>query len=262
MEFDEYRRPYVERVVIVIVLLAIALTHTYTTNIIHPRAAERLIRHDQIVEGTAPDPYNDRILVPYVTNLIMSKLGRDRFSDIYVAYCLLAIMFSMASMYALWRKWFSSDMATIGLLAYALSYYASMHYHYYHPWSHLEPGLIALALLAAYKKQIWLIVICASLMIANRYFGISPGRSVSEYFALGTADWKLAVIANVAFWHLIGIYAISGFWSAPRWLRYAGLYTIPLLVAFVLFARWHETRPLLSLMPVMIPYALCGIRSR
>jgi len=261
IEFDEYKKTHIDMVAIVIILLSVALTYTYATNIIYPNEAQRLVLHDQIIRREAPDPYNDRILVPVTMQLMMSGLGRDRFSDIYTAYCLIAIMFSMTLMYRLWRIWFSQNIATIGLLAYSLSYYASMHYHYFQPWSHLEPGLIAMSLLAVNKKRTWLIFVSIALIIANRYCGISPTRPISEYFALGIADWKSAVIAHVAFWHITLLYALLGFRSAPRWLKYAGIYMIPMLLAFILFSRWRETRPLLSLMPVMIPYALSEIRS-
>jgi hypothetical protein len=146
-------------VLIVILTCALILTYDYYQKIEAPNLFPRMELHQQIVDGQAPSPYQYRVLVPWVTEIIrklLIPLGEERaFRLAYLVYDFTVISFSLFALHLFTSTWFKREQALIGILVASVVMPVTFKDHYFQPWSFLEIGTFSLGLLALYR-QAWL----------------------------------------------------------------------------------------------------------
>lgn len=296
----------------VLFAVATAVGYSYTMAVGVPSVYARIHSHSTVLSQSAGFPLRYRILVPFAAELIAGGLeGFVRFEDAFIwAYALVdtaSVCVTLFALYFYLRVWFSSEQALIGALIAGALMPVAFRYHYFHPWSLLEPGLFALGLLSlargrlrgylavlllatlnresgmflalAYPFAVWggfkradasgrltTIARSAGFVAAPLFlyavlvltFGYAPNPDVAaNTFAnnlkpanLATAAFNIAIFLG-PFW----LFVVLGARRAPAFVkRSAGI--VPLYVLALVFTRWLEVRPLMTLYPVLIPMGL------
>lgn len=125
------------RLELVVIAWAFAAVYIYTLQVILPGYKSAFGLFDEILSGTAPSPYAYRILVPLLikglgipfTYLLKLK-AQTAFCAGYIVYSFAAIEFSAWMLFRL-----------------------AAHHDVFQPWSQLEPGLYAAAIILAVKGR-------------------------------------------------------------------------------------------------------------
>jgi len=257
------------RVFAVIMFSAFILTYLHLYMIDLPNKEARLEMHTQIVSLAAPAPYSGRLLVPMTLDGLTHKIG---FTQTYALYNFLALALLLMVLYLMCRYVSDPQSAIIATCIAAASIATTFTHHYFQPWSMLEASLFGLILMqtAAIKREPVAvscgIAILASLMILNRYTPLDT-HSTIEYIRQTNDTWRKCygmwvktVIAHAAFWNAIPILAIIGYKRSSRLLK-APLLILPVYIAIMLAvrARVVETRPFMSMLPVVMPMVAVGI---
>ncbi|WP_298003338.1 MULTISPECIES: hypothetical protein [Anaerolinea] len=205
--------------------LALTLAYVYFFNIEKPALEMRLALHRQILEGSAPSPYQYRVLVPFLAEAIF-RVERLFFSDwrafalSYIVLNGLALFFWLWAGFALLRVWFRREYALIGTLFVAAVMPLTFYDHYFQPWSFWEALFYTLALLLmAQGRRGWLglVVLLASL---NRETGVL----ILPAFALTAVAGQRLFSLRGWHWKHVGwlvLYALlwGGVFLGLRWLR-------------------------------------------
>ena len=161
---------------------------------------ERIARQSQIVHGTAPAPDRYRVLVPFALQPLISLgatvVGPDSaLKKVYDAYYLAALTLMLWVLTIYLRQWFSLDLALAGALLVAAVLPITLRQHFLQPWSLLEPTLLTLGLMCAYRGFAGAIVPLAILASLNRETGVlvplaylfAAGRDARAWRAGGAA---------------------------------------------------------------------------
>ncbi|BAJ64957.1 hypothetical membrane protein [Anaerolinea thermophila UNI-1] len=156
---------------VILLSLALALGYMYYLNIEKNTLDMRLDLHRQIVQGSAPSPYQYRVLVPFLAEGLF-RVERLFFPD-YRAFALSYIVLNVGALFLwLWagfrllRVWYRTEYALIGTLFVAAVTPLTFYDHYFQPWSFWEAFFYILSLmLMAEGRWGWLagVVLLASL---------------------------------------------------------------------------------------------------
>lgn len=143
-----------------------------------PNGEARFELHNEIIkgkEGKALSPDRYRVLIPFMVEIIRRGCFLDTlfsknkaFLLSYAMYDLLAIFFTLAMLFVWLRTWFSNERALIGVLFVASTIPIALKDDYFQPWSLMEPGLFAAALLLIYKRRLGLLALLTLLASLNR----------------------------------------------------------------------------------------------
>ncbi len=141
-----------------------------------PTLIQRIYMHTAIIQGTVDPHYRYRVLAPFMAEGIFKLIslvnpamaGVDVFKLTYIIHDFLAISFSLCMLYLFLKVWFPSAQALAGSLLVAALMPIALQDHFYQPWSLLEPGFYALALLLAYRKQLAWFGVVVLLTTLNR----------------------------------------------------------------------------------------------
>jgi hypothetical protein len=163
----------------VLLSAAAILSRTYIMTTVLPYINDSISLHNQIINNTAPAPYNYRVLVPYLAEGVIRLMGASNafgaFIGVYVVFYSFGILFIMVTLFFFLKQWFTGEQSAVGALFVASVMSITLGDHFFQPWSFLEPVLLTLALLAIYhKRHFWLgvLVVIASL---NRETGLMIG---------------------------------------------------------------------------------------
>jgi hypothetical protein len=164
----------------------------YVNLVILPNYGPRLELHDQIVAGTAPAPYQYRILVPALAEASRRAFAtvitdRRAFVLAYALYDLLAIFALLALLHVYLQNWFTRDQALIGALFVAGTLPIALRDHYFQPWSLLEAALFTAALHFAYRGRFWPAAAVVFLASLNRETAIFIPLAIAFVYA---PDWR------------------------------------------------------------------------
>lgn len=151
------------------VALAVGFVHVYFT-IDLPNIQARTQLHQDIIAGTAADPYRYRVLFPFLAEVLLGVFGKTSgvFLGTYRVLATLAVGLGIGALYAYLRSWFSRDKALIGALFAGAMMVIPLRDHYFQPWSMLEPGLIALGLLLMYRRRFAALTAVVAIATLNR----------------------------------------------------------------------------------------------
>jgi len=274
-------------------ILLISSTSAYLlfTQVDVPNYENRLILHNEIVQGTAPSPYKYRLLVPNLTEMITRGLSqflppKNAFLFSYALYDLITFLFLFGTLFWYLRFWFSEEKCLLGILLVGCTISVVIRDQYYQPWSYLEVGLFTLSLGLIYKnhfKRLAIVIILASInretsifitlafLFANMNIGIDrfPGvrcsRSVlSRFFILGML-WLITyggirlvegdairVISVAEIWHRN--IQISGLLHTVTQNFFFGIILYPLAILGFRKSNGHMKRTLL-----VIPFYLVTV---
>ena len=159
-------------IIIILITCSLALSFDYYKKVDSPKQIVRLELHNKIIAGTAPSPYQYRILVPFTTQILKSILAYitpDRaFIISYFLYDFFAITFSLIAVYLYLNIWFTVEQALIGSLLMSALMPINFYYHYYQPWSLIETGFFALGLYFIFHQKIGPLTILVALAALNR----------------------------------------------------------------------------------------------
>jgi hypothetical protein len=113
--------------------------------------SSRIELHRAILTGTAEEPNAYRILVPAVLDPMIKVAARlmpyeDAFARVYALYYLLALTLTFLTMFRYLGLWFSEDHSLVGALLIAATINIALRYHFFQPWSFLEPILMTVGL--------------------------------------------------------------------------------------------------------------------
>ena len=199
-------------VLAVIVSASACLTYDYVTRVERPFTAERLALHRQILRGDAPSPYNDRVLVPWVTEAgarLAAATGAVTYDAAwtlaYAVYDFLAITFFLVGLFCFASNWHPAEKALVGVLFCAALLPISLRDHYFQPWSLLEAGLFCLAYELALERRFALMGLVTAAASLNRETGIY----LPVLYLLGIIEFRW--IANRNYRELIAGISRSAF---------------------------------------------------
>lgn len=123
------------------------LLHTYQVNVLIPGEVQAATLHAEVLNQQAGSPYRYRILAP--TLIAALQRGND-FLGAHTAFFVLASAFSLTAIWAAARALTrSAHAAHLAVLLSALALIPTLEAHFYQPWSWLEVGFVAVALLLA-----------------------------------------------------------------------------------------------------------------
>jgi len=244
-----------------IVLAAVLLTYLHFMWIDIPKLPARYVLHEAILEGSAAAPYNGRLLVPTVVDMLVTRIG---FLWAYVVYELLAIVAMLLVLYTLCVRQTDDNTAIVMVMLAAASIGTTFGYHYFQPWSFVEPTLFGLGLLMLrYFKRAPVVVVTgwvvlAFMVILNRYGTFSASDGFWHVQACEDGKGAQTLAAHAVFWNVIPLFVLAGLKRVGKgaWL----LLFVPLYLWAVATAKWIETRPLMTLLPVVLPIAAAGYR--
>jgi hypothetical protein len=207
-----------EAVIVIVFLLtsALAVSYDYYKKVDSLRLAPRLELHERIIQGTAPSPYQYRVLVPFTTEIIRQLFlaggmnANDAFRFSYALYNFLAVFFSLFASYIYFRCWFRYEHALIGCLFIAVIMPVNFRYHTFQPWSLIEIGFFAFGLYAIYTEK-WealaLTILFASL---NRETAIFIPFILGVHFIREGLKKKALFSRNTRY--LVMILGFAGIW--------------------------------------------------
>lgn len=156
---------------------AAVLAYQYASQVELRFVEQSMERHAEVVSGTAAAPYRYRVLVPFLANLAIAPLSRVMparlaFLGVYALYDFLAIAFSLLALHAWLRRFFRGSTALISTLYCATLLIVSLRDHYFMPWSWIEPGLVAVALMLSQRGRAWHLIPLTALATLNRETGL------------------------------------------------------------------------------------------
>lgn len=159
-------------VIIIVITCALTLSFDYYKKVDSPKQRSRLELHNQIIAGTAPSPYQYRVLVPFATQIVQSIfafLSPERaFLITYFLYDFFAISFSLIAVFLYLNIWFTNEQALIGTLLMAAVMPVNFYYHYYQPWSLIETGFFALGLYLIFYSKFTSLAVLTFFAALNR----------------------------------------------------------------------------------------------
>ena len=158
---------------VLIFSVSAVIAHDYFYRVDLPGYQLRLNLHRQIMAGTAPSPYNYRILVPFAVEFLISAISiilpaKLAFLLSYAIYDLLSIFILLTTLFSWLRIWFSRELTLIGILFVAGTMPIALQNHYYQPWSVLEAVFFTASLVAIHRKRYWLLALLVGLATLNR----------------------------------------------------------------------------------------------
>lgn len=187
--------------VFVIFWLTLAVGYNYARDIFGPHASECIARQESIVNHTADSPYSYRVLVPELTHTTAIALNlvlrRQHLADVaaYVIFILLAIAFSFSMLYLLMRRDFPKASAILGLIVIGISMIIS--YQDNQPWSLLDPGFYALAVLGWRTGRRWELIPLIAVATLNRE------TAIFLVVLLGSMAFRQEPRHRIAGWFLV-----------------------------------------------------------
>lgn len=161
----------------ILISSALVLAYGYITRIDKPNLHIRMALHKAVVSKDALEPYRHRVLVPWVTEALVSPLSffapREQvFLGVYALHETFALVLMLLSLYAWCRRFYEPFVALVGCLFVGVTAPMALKDHYFHPWSLLEPGLWTLGLLLIMRERLWALLGVTFLATLNRETGI------------------------------------------------------------------------------------------
>lgn len=185
----------------IIMSLSVVLSYNYFTFIELPNMDSRIALQQQILDGTAVPPYNYRILVPALTNVLADVITfisgisfKSAFSLSYIIYNIISLSLFLMTLYIFLKQWHDKALAIIGTLFCAVLLPISLRDHYFQPWSLIEAWFFVMAMYATYRRKYpWLVLITIFASL-NRNTGIF----IPLIYLFGSLDFK-SLISNFNF---------------------------------------------------------------
>jgi hypothetical protein len=133
----------------------------------------RLDFHRQIVARTATAPERYRVLAPYLLEGPIRAIGgampyEDAVHRVYAAFYFLALAAILATLFWYLTFWFRAEQALVGALLVAATMPIALRHHAYAPYSLLEPGFVATALVLMLQERRVLLAVLVAVATANR----------------------------------------------------------------------------------------------
>lgn len=142
--------------------VAAIVAHQYYRQVELINLKSRATMHNQILADQAEAPYRYRVLLPLTAEALRlalkPALGNDDAKAFLASFAVLNFLIVFAGFWLLYRYcslWFPEIYALCAVLFSALSMLIGFNYHFYQPWSLLEPALFTGGLLALYHRR-WL----------------------------------------------------------------------------------------------------------
>lgn len=162
---------------VIVAAWAFSAFYIYTMQVIMPGYKSASVLYDEILSRTAAAPYAYRLLVPYLIKWLgvpFSKFAAplNVFFWGYVTYSLLAIEFSALVLFRMLRLWFDALLSIVGIAMFCLMVAVAAHYDVFQPWSQLEPGLYAAAIILAVRRRGWWALLLTIIATLNRETGL------------------------------------------------------------------------------------------
>ena len=180
--------------------------------------AQSMERHAEVISGTAASPYRYRVLVPFLANLVIAPLSRlmparIAFLGVYGLYDFLALAFSLLALFAWLRRFSRDSVALIFSLYCAVLLLVSLRDHYFMPWSWIEPGLVAVALMLAQRGPEWRLIPLTAIATLNR----ETGLLVPALFAVARLGQGGESARRAWAWSLAGVATWAAVVLGLRW---------------------------------------------
>ena len=162
---------------IVVMLWAFAASYIFTLQVIVPGYRKAFVLFVQILNGSADSPFAYRLLVPFLIKGLGIPLSRllspqTMFVTAYVIYSIAAIVFSALVLFRLFRLWYDDLSSLLGAMMYCLLVAVASHHDMFQPWSQLEPGLYAVAIILGVRCRIGWALILTIIATLNRETGL------------------------------------------------------------------------------------------
>jgi hypothetical protein len=145
------------RAILFVVWIGLSLSCNFVWFEVSPHTAAIQNLHDGIIAHTAAAPFAYRILVPLAVQGFAAGLNailhnwHTSLLYTYALYVVLAFTFSAGALFALYRSLFNERDALLGMVITGASMFVA--FYEWQPWSMLEPGLYALAMLFILRER-------------------------------------------------------------------------------------------------------------
>jgi hypothetical protein len=138
--------------------LACGTAYAYVWAIDIPNATTRLSIQTTIMAGKGDVPLRYRVLAPFIGQTLTGALApfmgiTDAFIAAFAIFDGLAIFASLVALYYYLREWFSSGLSLVGALFAGSMMQVTYNYHWYQPWSLLEPAFFAFGLWLVHRRR-------------------------------------------------------------------------------------------------------------
>lgn len=214
-------------VLLLLAWIALILAGLYIQNVDLPYLEARRQLQQQILQGAAEKPYQQRLLVPYLTAALetaLRSLARvDAFFWSYAIFDFAAIFLTLLALFFYLRGFFSGQAAVLGSLVASLSMLVGFRDHYFQPWSLLEPAIISLGLWAIIHNKHYLLAGLVFLGTLNRETGLflvvayifswAPLPGLQREAGAGRKLWSAALLL---IWSLVFFGTGLAFSDSPR----------------------------------------------
>lgn len=263
--------------------LAMTCAWIYSTRVELPNYQNRINLQEMILNGTAPEPYRFRILVPFFAEKVETALGSVVLSPEQthqVTYLILNSTFIFFTLLGLiWHlKSHSRSTQLLAILIMSVALNVALYDHGYQPWTLLELPLVIWAFLFFYQgRLIWIplitfvaalnrdtgVLLPISLLILGVFFRskmttktwlilfLSTGIALSVFFSIrgliGSGELDIT---------LEEIFTINMSFTALR----QSIFNLFLLLGFgwVILFTSIPSKELLFTMVALVPYAIAS----
>lgn len=166
------------RILLFSLYISILLSFFYLRTILLPNAELILNLHQNILDGTAPSPYNFRLLATYSIEAIsfLTQILTNKESSsialsvaIFTSFWLTLFYFYLAKFL---QKFHRTSLTFLGLISCGLMTLIVFQDHYHQPWSFSEAALYAATFYYATSKKWFITLIITILASSNRITGI------------------------------------------------------------------------------------------
>jgi hypothetical protein len=175
----------------VVLAWGFAVFYIFLMQVIVPGYREAFELFGQILNRSAPSPYAYRVLVPLLIKALGTPLSgflkpQTSFLVGYCIYCLAAIEYSVAVLFRMLRLWFDAKSALFGIAMYCLMFAVAARHEYFQPWSLIETGFYAGAIILGIRRHFGWALILTVVAALNRETGLFVALL---FFAALPGDW-------------------------------------------------------------------------
>ena len=235
------------------ILIAIisVLTFMHLTIVQLPHYKYRAIKHTQVLSNTSTPvaQINGRLLIPASAEAITRTLvaiGVKQETAFNAAYTTLSALLFTVTILLVYKSSSIAGATLMGLL-----WFTTFVWYKYAPWSVAEPALVAVGVWMVRSHRFRWLPIPAILIFFNRYSIGTETIKTTEYNQETAGMALLTILVFFCPWLMLLI---------KRWV------IIPVMIVVAVTLIWvywiESTRLWMSMMPVVIPYALDCLQKR
>lgn len=207
MQRSSYIREVLASPVGWITLVAANVAYIFMTRVERPFVEARLMLQEDILEGSALEPFRFRVLVPFLGDLgqnLSSSVLPEEWGHL-LTFFFLNFLFLWATLWNIWN--FNQTLPVqgkiISIFSFGFAANIGLFDHYYQPWSLLEAAIVSTAFRFAVRGKFGWLPVLTLFGTLNRDTGVILPLSLLLFLLL-TKQMEAKKLALVLFSGLVG----------------------------------------------------------